>query len=84
MPEASIYSLSHAGSLRVLQHQDLIAAFPKESITDDVASGRIKVLNVDFSDEATEIGIITRNSGFNSPAAEMFMDIIRNSGQKRQ
>ncbi|MBS9778301.1 MAG: LysR family transcriptional regulator [Gammaproteobacteria bacterium] len=84
MPEASIYSLSHAGSLRVLQHQELIAAFPKESITDDVKTGRVKVLDVDLSEEATEIGIITRNSGFNSPAAEMFMDIIRDAGNKRK
>lgn len=84
MPETSIYSLSHAGSLRVLQHQDLIAAFPRESIADDVDSGRIVALPVDLSEEATEIGIITRNSGFNSPAAEMFMNIIRGAGKKRQ
>ncbi len=84
MPEASIYSLSHAGSLRVLQHQDLIAAFPKESIAEEVKSGRISVLDVDLSKEATEIGIITRNSGFNSPAAEMFMDIIRKLGSQRK
>lgn len=84
MPEASIYSLSHVGSLRVLQHQDLIAAFPRESIVDDVKSGRVHVLDVNLSQEATEIGIITRNSGFNSPAAEMFMEIIRNLGKQRK
>lgn len=83
MPQTSIYSLSHAGSLRVLQHQNLIAAFPRESIADDVAAKRIQVLDIDLSAEATEIGIITRNSGFNSPAAEMFMEIIRNIGNKR-
>lgn len=82
MPETSIYSLSHAGSLRVLQHQDLVAAFPRESITDDVKNGRVKVLNVDLSKEATEIGIITRSNSFSSPAADMFMEIIRKAGKK--
>lgn len=82
MPETSIYSLAHAGSLRVLQHQDLIAAFPRESIASDVESGRLKVLNIDLSDEATEIGIITRSDSFSSPAADMFMDIIRKAGAK--
>ncbi|PIE44899.1 MAG: hypothetical protein CSA45_04985 [Gammaproteobacteria bacterium] len=81
VPTASIYSLSHVGSLKVLHKQDLIAAFPRESIADEVQSGRIKVLNVDLSSEAVEIGIITRNSGFNSPAAQMFMDIIREIGR---
>lgn len=81
-PTASIYSLSHVGSLKVLHKQDLIAAFPQESIADEVESGRVKVLNVDLSSEATEIGIITRKSGFNSPAAQMFMDIIRQIGKK--
>ncbi|MGY0399125.1 MAG: LysR family transcriptional regulator [Ostreibacterium sp.] len=83
MPEASVYSLSHVGSLRVLDHQDLIAAFPRESIADKVEMSRIKVLDINLTDEATEIGIITRNSSFNSPAAEMFMDIIRAEGQKK-
>ncbi len=82
MPETSIYSLAHAGSLRVLQHQDLIAAFPSESIASDVESGRLKVLDIDLSDEATEIGIITRSDSFSSPAADMFMDIIRKAGIK--
>ncbi len=66
----------------MLHKQDLIAAFPQESIADEVESGRVKVLNVDLSSEATEIGIITRKSGFNSPAAQMFMDIIRQIGKK--
>ncbi|MBS9781159.1 MAG: LysR family transcriptional regulator [Gammaproteobacteria bacterium] len=82
MPETSIYSLAHAGSLRVLQHQDLIAAFPRESIASVVENGRLKVLNIDLSDEATEIGIITRSNSFSSPAADMFMDIIRKAGAK--
>ncbi len=82
MPETSIYSLAHAGSLRVLQHQDLIAAFPSESIASDVESGRLKVLDIDLSDEATEIGIITRSDSFSSPAADMFIDIIREAGIK--
>ncbi len=82
MPEISVYSLAHAGSLRVLQHQDLIAAFPRESIANDVENGRLKVLNVDLSSEATEIGIITRSNSFSSPAADMFMDIIRSEGAK--
>lgn len=82
MPTASIYSLSHVGSLKVLRHQDLIAAFPSESITDEISDGHLKVLNVDLSAEATEVGIITRQSGFNSPAAEMFMDIIREIGNR--
>lgn len=83
MPTASIYSLSHVGSLKVLNHQDLIAAFPRESITGEISKGNLKVLNIDLSEEATEVGIITRQSGFNSPAAEMFMDIIREIGNSR-
>ena len=83
MPETSVYSLSHVGSLLVLQcRQDLIAAFPCESIAGDLTSGRIKALDIDFSDEATGIGIIKRNSGFSAPAAEMFMDIVRNIAKK--
>ncbi len=82
-PTASIYSLSHIGSLKVLHKQDLVAAFPRESIAREVESGRIKVLNVDLSSEATEVGIVTRNSGFNSPAAQMFMDIIREIGRSK-
>ncbi len=81
-PTASIYSLSHVGSLKVLHKQDLIAAFPRESIATEIESGRVSVLNVDLSSEATEIGIVTRNSGFNSPAAQMFMDIIREIGRR--
>lgn len=80
-PNASIYSLSHVGSLKVIRQQDLIAAFPSESIADDVANGRIKVLDVDLSSVAAEIGIITRYNSFNSPAAQMFMDIIRDIGR---
>lgn len=83
LPNASIYSLSHVGSVKVLRNQDLIAAFPRESITEDVESGRIEVLNVDLSEEATDIGIVTRQNGFNSPAAQMFMDIIREIAEKR-
>lgn len=82
LPTASIYSLSHVGSLKVLHRQDLIAAFPRESIADEVDNNRVCVLDVDLSSEATEIGIITRNSGFNSPAAQMFMDIIRDIGRR--
>lgn len=84
MPVTSVYSLSHAGSLKVLRHQDLIAAFPRESIADQVAKGNLKVLDVDLSSQATEVGIITRQTGFNSPAAEMFMDIIREIGKARK
>lgn len=84
MPITSVYSLSHAGSLKVLRHQDLIAAFPRESIADQVAKGNLKVLDIDLSSQATEVGIITRQSGFNSPAAEMFMDIIRKIGKARK
>lgn len=83
LPNASIYSLSHVGSVKVLRNQDLIAAFPRESITEDVESGRIEVLNVDLSEEATDIGIVTRQNGFNSPAAQMFMDIIREIAKNR-
>lgn len=82
LPEVSIYSLSHTSSLRILQQQDLIAAFPCESIAEDVKSGQVKVLNIDLSEEGAEIGLITRSSGFSSPAAEMFMDIIRKIGKK--
>lgn len=83
MPKTSIYSLSHTSSLKVLQSKDLIAAFPRESISNKIKNGSVKILDVDLSSEATEIGIITRQSGFNSPAAEMFMDIIRSIGRNR-
>ncbi len=84
MPTVSVYSLSHAGSLKVVQQQNLIAAFPQESIANEVKTKRLKVLDIDLSSEATEIGIITRQSGFSSPAAEMFMDIIRKIGRNKQ
>lgn len=84
MPQVSIYSLSHIGSLKVMHHQDLIAAFPKESIASEIKNGRLKALDLDLSAEATEIGIITRQTGFNSPAAQMFMDIIREIGKNRK
>ncbi len=76
-PTASVYSLSHVNSLKVLQKQDLIASFPSESIAEQVTSGQVKVLDIDLTKEESEIGIITRKGGFNSPAAEMFMSIIR-------
>ncbi len=82
MPQTSIYSLAHVSRLRVLHRNDLIAAFPHESIEDEVANGKIKILDIDLSEEASEIGIISRSGGFNSPAAEMFMDIIRGIGKK--
>lgn len=83
MPTTSVYSLSHAGSLKVVKNQNLIATFPSESIADEVKAGNLKVLNIDLSSEATEVGIITRQSGFNSPATEMFMDIIRKIGKTK-
>ncbi len=83
MPTVSVYSLSHAGSLKVVQQQNLIAAFPQESIANEVKADRLKVLDIDLSSEATEVGIITRQSGFSSPAAEMFMDIIRKIGKSK-
>ncbi len=81
MPETSIYSLAHSGSVRVLQSQDLIAAFPKESISGYIQEEKFKVLNMDLSEEATEIGIITRSDSFCSPAAEMFIEMIRRAGK---
>ncbi|MPV85276.1 LysR substrate-binding domain-containing protein [Ostreibacterium oceani] len=82
LPSASIYSLTHVRSLKVIKSNDLIAAFPGESISDEARDNRITILDVDLSEEATNIGIITRQSGFASPAATLFMDIVRAESKK--
>jgi|GEM_PF-775981 len=82
-PVTSIYALSYASTLKILHKQNLIAVFPAEAIADEVKGKRVAVLDTGLCKEAVDVGIITRKAAFNSPAAQMFMDIIRKAAKKR-
>ncbi len=82
MPNVSIYSSSRLTNMKVLKSRDLITAFPQESIKDEIKFKKVTGLNIDMAKVASFVGIITREDGFLSPAAQMFIDITLDIGKE--
>ncbi len=80
-PRASIYSSSRITNMKILKSADLITAFPQESIQEEIKCKNITELDIDMSKHASFVGIITREDGFLSPAAQMFIEITTKIGK---
>lgn len=80
MPQTSIFSLSHIGSMKVIRANDLIGVYPYESVKEELETGNLVELNTDLSPEPSKVGYTTRQNGFLSPAAEAFIEIYKELG----
>lgn len=81
-PAIEIHSLAIAK--RVVQNSDAVVPLPAIALVDEVASGRLAVLNVQEPALYNDVAIINKRSHSLSPAATALVDIIQEAEMQEQ
>lgn len=81
VPPARVESVSYLTNRMLLRSDELIALMPSDVAREDIAAGRLRVLDLDLPVGRGPVGVTLRDGAMPSPASEAFLRCLETEAQ---